>query len=117
MNELAKTSNDYSRKAEIALAKKPENWHGLAKCNSVQKELKMNNKTKIICTIALLIANSFLATSIVCFVKTYNEYEKRHDELLKRGILGSKWATKCEQEEQEMFDKTHCEATNENTQH
>lgn len=44
MNELAKTSNDYSRKAEIALAKKPESWHGIAKCNTVQDVIRHANE-------------------------------------------------------------------------
>lgn len=44
MNELTKTTNDYSRKAEIALAKKPEKWHGLAKCNTVQDVIRHANE-------------------------------------------------------------------------
>lgn len=65
----------------------------------------MNRKTKIICTIALLIANAFLATSIVCFVKTYNKYEKQHDELLAKNLLGGRFSLKCEREEQEEFNE------------
>lgn len=67
----------------------------------------MNRKTKIICTIALLIASAFLATSIVCFVKTYKEYEKQHDELLKKNILSSRFALECEHKEQEEYEKLH----------
>ena len=63
----------------------------------------MNNKTKIACTFALLIASAFFATSMVCFVKTYNKYEKQHDELLAKNLLGGRFSLKCEREEQEEF--------------
>lgn len=44
MNEIVKANNDYSRKAEVALAKKPESWHGLGRCNTVQDAITYANE-------------------------------------------------------------------------
>jgi hypothetical protein len=44
MNEIVKANNEYSRKAEIALAKKPVKWHGISECNTVQDVIRHANE-------------------------------------------------------------------------
>lgn len=59
----------------------------------------MNRKEVVLSCICLIIAAALFIASVVLLVRTCVAYDKKHDELLSKNILGSRLATKSRGEE------------------